>query len=241
MSDSQPLLSVDGMRASYGPIEALKGISLFVGAGEIVTVIGANGAGKTSTLMCISGVHPIRSGRIQFQGKAIERIPAHLLLRRGLAHVPEGRKIFPRLTVRENLLLGAYVRDDKAQIEEDIEKVCGLFPALKERQQQSGGTLSGGEQQMLAIGRALMSRPSMLLMDEPSMGVAPILVLKIFEAIRALNKQGVSILLVEQNARLALQLAHRGYVMETGKIVLENKASELLKDSRVRCSYLGEN
>jgi branched-chain amino acid transport system ATP-binding protein len=224
MSDNDPLLSVDGMHASYGPIEALKGISLFVREGEIVTVIGANGAGKTSTLMCISGVHPIRSGRIQFQGKPIEKIPAHLLLRRGLSHVPEGRKIFPRLTVRENLLLGAYVRDDHPQIEEDIEKVCVLFPVLRQRQAQSGGTLSGGEQQMLAIGRALMSRPRMLLMDEPSMGVAPILVLKIFEAIRELNKLGVSILLVEQNARLALQLAHRGYVMETGKIILENKA-----------------
>lgn len=240
MSGNAKLLSVEGMHASYGPIEALKGVSLFVREGEIVTVIGANGAGKTSTLMCVSGVHPIRSGKIVFDGHEIDRMPAHQLLKRGLAHVPEGRKIFPRLTVRENLLLGAYVRDDKVEIEKDIEKVFELFPILKQRQSQSGGTLSGGEQQMLAIGRALMSRPKMLLMDEPSMGVAPILVLKIFEAIRELNRKGVSILLVEQNARLALKLADRGYVMETGRIVLEDRAEELLKDSRVRCCYLGE-
>lgn len=240
MSDNNKLLNVEEMHASYGPIEALKGISLFVRKGEIVTIIGANGAGKTSTLMCISGVQSVRSGRIAFGDSAIQNTPAHLLLKQGLAHVPEGRKIFPRLTVRENLLLGAYVRTDHDEIEGDIGKVCELFPVLKQRQAQSGGTLSGGEQQMLAIGRALMSRPTMLLMDEPSMGVAPILVLKIFEAIRELNRQGVSILLVEQNARLALKLAHRGYVMETGRIVLENRADELLKDPRVRSSYLGE-
>jgi branched-chain amino acid transport system ATP-binding protein len=240
VSADETLLSVEDIHAAYGPIEALRGISLFVRKGEIVTIIGANGAGKTSTLMCISGVHPVRSGKISFSGQAIEKVPAHLLLRRGLAHVPEGRKIFPRLTVLENLRMGAYVRNDKEEIEKDAAKVFDLFPALKDRQSQSGGTLSGGEQQMLAIGRALMSRPTMLLMDEPSMGVAPILVLKIFEAIKELNRQGVSILLVEQNARLALKLANRGYVMETGKIVMENKADALLQDPRVCEYYLGE-
>ncbi len=234
------MLTLDGIRAGYGPIEVLKGISLEVKQGEIVTIIGANGAGKTSTLMCVSGINKLRGGRIIFDGQPIDKIPANKLVARGLAQVPEGRKIFSRLTVLENLQMGAFLRNDKDGIQKDLDKVYTLFGVLKERASQLGGTLSGGEQQMLAIGRALMSRPKMLLMDEPSMGIAPLLVLKIFEAIRELNREGMTILLVEQNARLALKLANRGYVLETGEIVLSDLASTLLTHPRVREAYLGE-
>jgi branched-chain amino acid transport system ATP-binding protein len=233
------VLKIEGIRAGYGPLEVLSGVSVEVRAGEIVTMIGSNGAGKTTTLMCVSGIIPIRAGRILFEGQEIHRVPANQLVRRGLVQVPEGRKIFPRLTVLENLEMGAFVRDGKAGLEEDKAKVFTLFPILKERQSQMGGTLSGGEQQMLAIGRALMSRPKMLLMDEPSMGIAPILVLRIFDAVRELNREGMTVLLVEQNARQALKLAHRGYVLENGRIVMTDDAAKLAESDEVRKAYLG--
>ncbi|OHB77159.1 MAG: ABC transporter ATP-binding protein [Planctomycetes bacterium RBG_16_59_8] len=237
---SEPLLRLDDVRAGYGPIEVLKGISIEVRPGEIVAIIGANGAGKTTTLHCASQIHRIRSGKILFEGTEIQRMAAHDVVRCGLSQVPEGRKIFPRLTVLENLQMGAFTRSDPTEIAESLARVESLFPVLKERRSQVGGTLSGGEQQMLAVGRALMSRPKLLLMDEPSMGIAPILVAKIFETIRELNRQGMTVLLVEQNARQALKLAHRGYVMENGRIVLEDAASALLTHPRVRTAYLGE-
>jgi len=236
---AEPILQVKELRAGYGLIEVLKGISLEVRRGEIVTMIGANGAGKTSTLMCLSGVVPARSGTIDFDGTAIQRLPAHEIVRRGLCHSPEGRKIFPRMTVLENLQMGAFTRQDKDGISKDIEKAFHLFPILKDRQTQFGGTLSGGEQQMLAVARALMGRPKLLLLDEPSLGLAPLIVLKIFEVIRELNREGMSILLVEQNARLALTLAHRGYVLETGSVTLEGPAEQLLADPRIQAAYLG--
>ncbi|HVY60778.1 MAG TPA: ABC transporter ATP-binding protein [Planctomycetota bacterium] len=235
-----PLLQLDGVRAGYGLIEVLKGISLEVNEGEIVTVIGANGAGKTSTLMCISGACRVRAGRILFRGEEIHRRPAHELVPLGIAQVPEGRKIFPRLTVAENLRMGAFTRNDPDGVKKDMDRVLGFFPRLGERFSQFGGTLSGGEQQMLAIGRALMSRPKLLLLDEPSLGLAPIIVLKIFEVIRELNREGVTVLLVEQNARMALKLANRGYAMETGTIVMADEAKKLLDDPRVKDAYLGE-
>lgn len=234
------LLEVKELHAGYGPIEVLKGISLTVDAGEIVTVIGANGAGKTTTLMTISGCVKIRGGNVTFDGNNLATTPAHEIVKRGLAQSPEGRKIFPRLTVLENLEMGAFTRTDKPGIREDIEKAFQHFPILKQRQKQPGGTLSGGEQQMLAIARALMSRPKLLLLDEPSLGLAPMIVLKIFEVIRELNREGVSVLLVEQNARLALKLAHRGYVMETGTITASDKAEVLLNDPRIKAAYLGD-
>jgi branched-chain amino acid transport system ATP-binding protein len=233
------MLKIESIHAGYGPLEVLCGVSLEVAQGEIVTMIGSNGAGKTTTLMCVSGIIPVRTGRILFEGREIQRVPADQLVRRGLAQVPEGRKIFPRLTVLENLEMGAFVRNDKPGFETDKEKVFALFPILKERQSQLGGTLSGGEQQMLAIGRALMSRPRMLLMDEPSMGIAPILVLRIFDAVRELNQQGMTVLLVEQNARQALKLAHRGYVLENGRIVMTAPAAQLAESDEVRKAYLG--
>jgi branched-chain amino acid transport system ATP-binding protein len=233
------MLKVEGIHAGYGPLEVLSGVSLEVAKGEIVTMIGSNGAGKTTTLMCVSGIVPIRAGRILFEGQEIQRVPADQLVRRGLAQVPEGRKIFPRLTVLENLEMGAFVRDDKPGFEADKQKVFALFPILEERRSQLGGTLSGGEQQMLAIGRALMSRPRMLLMDEPSMGIAPILVLRIFDAVRELNREGMTVLLVEQNARQALKLAHRGYVLENGRIVMTDAAAKLADSDEVRKAYLG--
>ncbi|MBM3289141.1 MAG: ABC transporter ATP-binding protein [Candidatus Hydrogenedentes bacterium] len=238
---SAPLLSIQDVVAGYGPIEALKGVSLDVYGGEIVTLIGANGAGKSSTLMCVSGLLRARKGAVRFDGADITGYKPHTIVEEGLAQVPEGRKIFPRLTVLENLEMGAYLRRDPQAIKLDLEKCYHLFPILGERRKQLGGTLSGGEQQMLAIGRALMSRPKMLLMDEPSMGVAPILTAKIFATIRELNKEGMTILLVEQNAHLALKIAHRGYVIETGQIVLEDKAAALLKDPRVKEAYLGDD
>jgi len=237
---NEPLLKLDGVRAGYGLIEVLKGISIDVNAGEIVTVIGANGAGKTSTLMCISGVNRVRGGTITFAGRTIANRPAHEVMQMGICQSPEGRKIFPRLTVLENLEMGAFTRRDKAGIQGDIEKAYALFPILKDRQKQLGGTLSGGEQQMLAIARALMGRPKLLLLDEPSLGLAPMIVLRIFDVIRQLNKEGTTVLLVEQNARMALKLAHRGYVMETGTILMSGEASKLLEDPKVKDAYLGE-
>jgi branched-chain amino acid transport system ATP-binding protein len=235
-----PLLNIDNLHAGYGPIEVLKGISLHVDEGEIVTIIGANGAGKTSTLMCISGGNRARQGSISFQGKPIHGLRVDEIVRVGISQSPEGRKIFPRLTVRENLEMGAFTRNDRAGIEKDIAHAYELFPILSQRRTQKGGTLSGGEQQMLAVARALMSRPKLLLLDEPSLGLAPLIVLRIFDVIRQLNQEGMSILLVEQNARAALKLAHRGYVMETGSITMSAEASTLRADPRVQDAYLGQ-
>ncbi len=238
--NKENLLTLTNVSSAYGAINVLKDVSLTVGRGEIVCLIGSNGAGKTTTLRCISGIQKISGGEITFANEAIPLIPAHRIVERGLAQVPEGRLIFPRLTVVENLRLGAFTRHDPREISDGIEHAFSLFPVLSDRRHQTGGTLSGGEQQMLAIGRALMSKPKMLLMDEPSMGVAPLLTLKIFDTIRTLNQEGLSVLLVEQNAHLALQLAHRGYVLETGKIVAHDLASNLLNDPKVREAYLGE-
>jgi branched-chain amino acid transport system ATP-binding protein len=235
-----PLLSLEGVRAGYGLIEVLKGISLEVREGEIVTLIGANGAGKTTTLMCVSGAVRAREGRIDFRGQAIQNRPVNEIVRLGLSQSPEGRKIFPRLTVLENLEMGAFTRTDPAGVKEDIEKSFAMFPILKERQTQLGGTLSGGEQQMLAVARALMSRPKLLVLDEPSLGLAPLICLKIFDVLRDLNRQGMTVLLVEQNARMALKLAHRAYVLETGSIVRADQASVLLADPKIKDAYLGE-
>jgi branched-chain amino acid transport system ATP-binding protein len=235
-----PLLRLDQVRAGYGPIEVLKGLTLEVQEGEIVTLIGANGAGKTSTLMCISGVNRVRSGTIVFRGEPIQNLPAHRIVSRGLSQSPEGRKIFSRLTVLENLQMGAFTRKDPAGIRQDLERAFSLFPILKERASQLGGTLSGGEQQMLAVARALMSRPLLLLLDEPSLGLAPMICVKIFDVVRELNREGTTVLLVEQNARMALKLAHRGYVLETGSLVMADRAEVLLSDRRIQEAYLGE-
>ena len=239
---SAPLLEVENLEAGYGPINVLHRLSLTVNRGEIVTMIGANGAGKTTTLMCISGVVKARAGKIAFDGRDLvaERVPAHEIVRLGLAQSPEGRKIFPRLTVLENLEMGAFTRNDADGVKADIEKAFTMFPILRTRQSQAGGLLSGGEQQMLAIARALMARPKLLLLDEPSLGLAPQIVVQIFEVIQELNKQGMSVLLVEQNARMALKVAHRGYVLETGRITITDKADVLLNDPRIRAAYLGE-
>jgi branched-chain amino acid transport system ATP-binding protein len=238
MSDA--ILSLRNIRAGYGAIEVLKDVSLEVRAGEIVSIIGANGAGKTTTLMCISGINRVRAGTIAWEGREIQCLPPHEIVRLRLCQSPEGRKIFPRLSVRENLELGAVTRHDRAQINHDLEHVFGLFPILKQRAGQHGGTLSGGEQQMLAVARALMSRPKLLLLDEPSLGLAPLIVAKIFDVIRQLNQEGMAILLVEQNARMALKLSQRGYVMETGAITISGPSQELLVDQRVKDAYLGE-
>ncbi len=234
------LLSVENLQVSYGAIRALHGISFQVNEGEIVTLIGANGAGKSTTLRAISGLLLVDQGRILYGGKDITNASADQVVRMGIVHVPEGRKIFAPLTVRENLEMGAFTRRDKREIEESMEFVFNLFPRLRERAEQMGGTLSGGEQQMLAVARALMAKPRLLLMDEPSMGLAPILVEEIFEVIQRLNREeGVTILLVEQNAHMALSVAHRGYVLETGTIQLEGTAEELRANPRVREAYLG--
>jgi len=236
-----PLLVLENVHTYYGNVHALKGISLTVEEGEIVTLIGANGAGKTTTLRTISGLIKPKEGRIIFDGQELNKIPAHKIVYMGISHAPEGRKIFPTLTVEENLLLGAYsLGNDRKAIEANKERVFALFPRLAERRKQLAGTLSGGEQQMLAIGRALMSRPRLLLLDEPSLGLAPMLVKAIFETIKEINRQGVTILLVEQNARAALKLAQRAYVLETGRIVLSGPCQELIKDERVRKAYLGD-
>ena len=234
------LLRVTGLRAGYGPIDVLHDISLTVETGEIVAMIGANGAGKTTTLMSLSGVVRARAGQIAFDGHDLRQHPAHHIVRLGLAQSPEGRKIFPRLSVLENLQMGAFTRSDKAGVADDIEKAFTMFPILRERKHQPGGLLSGGQQQMLAIARALMARPKLLLLDEPSLGLAPQLVVQIFDVVRDLNRQGVSVLLVEQNARMALKVAHRGYVLETGRITVSDQANVLLNDPRIRAAYLGE-
>jgi branched-chain amino acid transport system ATP-binding protein len=232
-------LSVHGLKCSYGQAQVLHGIDIEVFAGEIVSIIGANGAGKSTTLMCVSRINR-SSGSIEFDGASIATLPPEQVVRQGLVQVPEGRRIFPRLTVRENLEMGAFIRSDKDGIESDLQRIFEMFPILKDRALQQGGTLSGGEQQMLAIGRALMSRPKMLMMDEPSMGIAPILVAKIFDTVKnVLNAQGMTILLVEQNANAALRMSNRAYVLETGNVVLTGSGQDLLRDPRVREAYLG--
>jgi len=235
-----PLLQVAAVHTYYGTIQALRGVSLAVWPGEVVTLIGSNGAGKSTTLKTISGLLRPRQGEILLEGRRLDRRPPHVIVRLGVSQVPEGRRIFPRLTVDENLQMGAYARRDRKGIAADRERVLTLFPRLKERLRQRAGTLSGGEQQMLAIGRALMAAPRLLLLDEPSMGLAPVLVDAIFDAIREINGQGVTVLLVEQNAQLALSIAHRGYVLQTGNVVLEDSAEGLSRNPHVRRVYLGE-
>jgi branched-chain amino acid transport system ATP-binding protein len=240
MSD-QPILELKNVHSGYGSIKALKGISLQVMPGEIVAIIGANGAGKSTTLMTICGIVPVERGEVYYEGKLINKVSPEKLPTMGLCQVPEGRRIFPRLSIEENLILGAFHRDDKDQIAKDIQHSYDLFPILGERRRQHGGTLSGGEQQMLAIARALMTKPKVLLLDEPSLGLAPIIIQQIFDIIADINRQdGTTILLVEQNANLALQAATRGYVVETGEITLEDKASSLLENPKIREAYLGE-
>jgi len=235
------LLRLQDVHTYYGSIHALKGVSLEVREGEIVTLIGANGAGKSTTLRSINGLNRPRQGRIEFGGRDITRAEAHTIVKLGIAQSPEGRKLFPRMSVRENLEMGAFQRTDRAAFRDDIDRVYGLFPRLAERRNQKAGTMSGGEQQMCAIGRALMARPKLLLLDEPSMGLAPIFVEKIFEIVREINEQGTTILLVEQNALMALDTAQRGYVMETGRIALADDAAALRENEQVRKTYLGED
>lgn len=238
-SKTAPLLDVRALHSRYGAIEALHNVSFCVNAGEIVTLLGANGAGKSTTLMCISGVQPLSAGSIWFDGHDLTARAPHQRVQAGLAQVPEGRQVFPRLTVRENLLLGAYTRSDHTELRHSEARIYTLFPVLAERSKQLGGTLSGGEQQMVAIGRALMSSPKLLLLDEPSMGIAPLLVDRIFETLAQLHREGLTVVLIEQNAHRALQIAQRGYVLETGKITLTGSADQLRSDARVQAAYLG--
>jgi len=238
---TQPILSLDDIHVYYGAIHALKGVSLTVNPGEIVTLIGANGAGKSTTLRAINGINKPRQGTIRFQGEDITGDAPHRIVKSGIAQSPEGRRLFPRMSVTENLEMGAFQRTDRENLAEDMDRVFTLFPRLQERRMQKAGTMSGGEQQMCAIGRALMARPKLLLLDEPSMGLAPIFVERIFETVVEVNKQGTPILLVEQNALMALDVAERGYVMETGQIALAGPASELKTNERVRKAYLGED
>lgn len=241
MADSKEiLLKVSGLKVAYGGIQAVKGVDFEVRRGELVSLIGANGAGKTTTLKAVTGLQPVAAGEIEFMGKTLKGQGAWDLVKQGLVMVPEGRGTFTRMTITENLLMGAYIRDDKAQIEADIERIFGIFPRLKERRNQLAGTMSGGEQQMLAMGRALMTQPKVLLLDEPSMGLSPIMVDKIFEVVNDIHSQGVTVLLVEQNASRALQLASRGYVMESGLITMTGEGKTLLNDPKVRAAYLGE-
>ena len=233
------MLTLSDIFVSYGMIAALKGVSLEVRQGEIVALIGANGAGKSTTLMSISGIAGLQAGTITFNGRAITGLPSHEIVGLGICQVPEGRHIFPRMTVRENLEMGAFLEDTR-RLDEDMARVFAMFPVLEERNRQLGGTLSGGEQQMLAIGRALMSRPKLLLLDEPSLGLAPIIVSRIFKIIEEINRQGTTILLVEQNAKAALRLASRAYVMESGRIVMQGPASDLANDPGIKKAYLGE-
>jgi branched-chain amino acid transport system ATP-binding protein len=234
-----PLLEINDIHTYYGNIEALKGVSVEVEEGECVTLIGSNGAGKSTTLRSVSGLTPPRQGSIRFNGREITETPPQDIVAMGVAQSPEGRHVFPRMTVNENLLLGAYLRRDHAEIASDLERVYDLFPRLKERERQKGGTMSGGEQQMLAIGRALMARPTLLLLDEPSMGIAPILVERIYETIAEINRQGTTILLVEQNANFALDVSSRGYVLETGHVALADKSAALRENPEVQRAYLG--
>lgn len=237
---SETLLKVSGLKVAYGGIQAVKGVDFEVRSGELVSLIGSNGAGKTTTMKAITGLLPLAEGDIQFMGRSIRGRGAWDMVKQGLAMVPEGRGVFTRMTITENLQMGAHIRSDKAGIAEDMEKVFATFPRLKERKDQLAGTMSGGEQQMLAMGRALMSRPKVLLMDEPSMGLSPIMVDKIFEVVRDVHAQGVTILLVEQNASRALEIADRGYVMESGLISMSGDAKAMLSDPKVRAAYLGE-
>jgi branched-chain amino acid transport system ATP-binding protein len=237
----QLLLELQGIETFYGSIQALKGISITVHDGEIVTLIGANGAGKSTTLRSINGLNHPRRGTISFEGRNITHEPPHAIVKRGISQSPEGRKLFPRMTVTENLEMGAFQRSDRGAIREDMDRVFTLFPRLAERKSQKAGTMSGGEQQMCAIGRALMARPKLLMLDEPSMGLAPIFVERIFETIVEVNKQGTSILLVEQNALMALHVASRGYVLETGTVALADSAKALAENEQVRKTYLGES
>ena len=237
---STTLLKITGLQVAYGGIKAVKGVDLHVNEGELVTLIGSNGAGKTTTMKAITGSLPMASGDIEYLGKSIKGKGAWDLVRDGLAMVPEGRGVFARMTIIENLQMGAYIRNDKAEIAADMEKMFTIFPRLRERKDQLAGTMSGGEQQMLAMGRALMSRPKVLLLDEPSMGLSPIMVDKIFEVVKDVSAQGVTILLVEQNASRALSIADRGYVMESGAVTMNGDAKALLDDPRVRAAYLGE-
>ncbi len=234
------MLEVNGLRVTYGGIQAVRGITFHVNEGEMVALIGANGAGKSSTLRALARLLDPASGNVRYRGEEIQTLPPHRLVEQGIALVPEGRGVFPRMSCIENLRMGAYSRNDRSEIDRDLEHVLGHFPRLKERAQQLAGTLSGGEQQMLAIGRALMSRPKLLLLDEPSMGLAPIMVQKIFQVICAVAAEGMTILLVEQNAKLALEVSQRGYVMESGEITVTDEASKLLADPKVRAAYLGE-
>ena len=234
------LLEVKNLEVSYGVIRALKSISFHVNEGEIVSLIGANGAGKTTTMQSIMGLIPIKSGSVVYDGKDITKTPGYKLIPLGMSQVPEGRRVFQELTVYENLLLGAYTKKDKTQIKADIDNICTMFPRLGERRKQVAGTLSGGEQQMLAMGRAMMSHPKLLMLDEPSMGLSPLLVDQVFDIIKGFHKQGVTVLLVEQNAKKALSIADRAYVLETGLITLEGKASELLDNDDIKKAYLGE-
>ncbi|WIT10834.1 ABC transporter ATP-binding protein [Paucibacter sediminis] len=240
MANDNTLLKVTGLKVAYGGIQAVKGVSFEVKQGELVSLIGANGAGKTTTLKAITGLQPVAEGEIQFMGQSIKGQGAWDLVKQGLVMVPEGRGTFTRMTITENLQMGAYIRNDKAEILADIDKVFGIFPRLKERRNQLAGTMSGGEQQMLAMGRALMARPKVLLMDEPSMGLSPIMVDKIFEVVNDIHGQGVTILLVEQNASRALAAANRGYVMESGIVTMTGNGKDLLNDPKVRAAYLGE-
>jgi branched-chain amino acid transport system ATP-binding protein len=237
---AQTLLKVTGLKVAYGGIQAVKGVSFEVQQGELVSLIGANGAGKTTTLKAVTGIQPVAAGEIEFMGKPIKGQGAWDLVKQGLVMVPEGRGVFARMSIIENLQMGAFVRNDKAEIAADIDKVFGIFPRLKERAAQLAGTLSGGEQQMLAMGRGLMARPKVLLLDEPSMGLSPIMVDKIFEVVADIHGRGTTVLLVEQNASRALSLADRGYVMDSGEVTMSGEAKQLLADPRVRAAYLGE-
>ena len=238
---STAMLEVEDLKVCYGKIEAVKGISFAVGAGQVVTLIGTNGAGKTTTLRTISGLLPVAGGEVRFEGARIDGTAAHRIVEMGIAHSPEGRRIFPRMTVLENLQLGAFIRTDTDAVAADLQRVLELFPVLEERRTQAAGTLSGGEQQMLAMGRALMSRPRLLMLDEPSMGLSPIMMQRIFSTVRELKEQGTTILLVEQNAQAALGLADYAYVIETGRIAVRGTGAELLQNEDVRKAYLGED
>ena len=240
MSTRMPLLQVRDVRVAYGGIQAVKGVSFEVHAGELVCLIGSNGAGKTTSMKAVTGIQPLAGGEVLYQGRSIHGQGAWDLVRNGLAMVPEGRGVFTRMSILENLQMGAYIRQDTALVAEDLERMFALFPRLKERRDQLAGTLSGGEQQMLAMGRALMSRPQLLLLDEPSMGLSPLMVDKIFEVITDVSRQGVTVLLVEQNASRALQIADRAYVMESGLITLQGPAQQLLHDPQVQAAYLGQ-